>query len=109
MRKRLIGATAWWVPGVRDLINNLSVMHPEQDNDNQIVEACETVLEKDPFVDETEVLVRAHNGVVTLLGSVCSLGEKQMAEDDCWYVLGVKDVINKLTIVPGAGMERTAS
>lgn len=109
LRKRLIGVTAWWIPGVRNVINDLQVLYPEEDSDDQIVDACETVLEKDPFVDSTEVLVRVRDGVVTLIGSVCSEGEREIAESDCWYVLGVRDVINKLTVVPGAGMERPAS
>lgn len=106
LRKRLAGAAAWWVPGTRDVINDLRVLHPEPDSDDQITDACETELEKDPFVDATEVLVRTRGGVVTLLGAVCSEAEKRMAEDDCWYILGVKDVINRLAIVPGGGAER---
>lgn len=108
LRKRLIGATIWWVPGVREVVDNLIVAHPEPDGDEQLVDACATVLEKDPFVDASEVLVRVRNGVVTLLGSVCNEGEKEMAENDCWYVSGVKEVVNRLTVVPGGGMERPA-
>ncbi|MCL5264648.1 MAG: BON domain-containing protein [Chloroflexi bacterium] len=108
LRKRLAGAAAWWVAGTQDVINDLQVLYPEPDGDDQITDACETALEKDPFVDESEVLVRTRHGTVTLLGSVCSEGERQMAEDDCWYILGVKDVINKLAVYPGGGMERPA-
>lgn len=109
LRRRLIEATTWWVPGVRDVVNNLKVAHPEPDGDDQITDACEVVLEKDPFVDASEVLVRTHQGIVTLLGSVCSEGEKDMAENDCWYVSGVRDVINRLSVVPVAGTMRSAS
>ncbi len=101
LRKRLAGASAWWVPGTREVINDLKVLHPEPDDDDQITDACETALEKNPLVDESEVLVRTREGVVTLLGSVCSEGEREFAEDDCWYIQGVKDVINGLSVVPG--------
>lgn len=109
LRRRLAGGIAWWVAGTRGVVNDLRVLYPEPDGDDQITDACETMLEKDPFVDESEVLVRTRAGVVTLLGSVCSEGEKQMAEDDCWYVEGVLDVVNTLAIVPGGGAERPPS
>ena len=98
--KRLIGATAWWVPGVRDVVNSIEVHPPEEDNDWQIVEACRAVLEKDPFVDADELLVHADEGVVILTGAVCAPEERQMAESDVWFVEGVRDVLNELVVVP---------
>jgi osmotically-inducible protein OsmY len=97
--KRLAGALAWWVPGSRDVLNCLEVVPPEEDNDDEITDAVKIVLDKDPFVDEVQILVATRNRVVTLQGAVRSEGEKDMAEFDAWFVFGVDRVINNLQVV----------
>jgi osmotically-inducible protein OsmY len=97
--KRLAGALAWWVPGSRDVLNCLEVVPPEEDNDDEITDAVKIVLDKDPFVDEVQILVATRNRVVTLDGAVRSEGEKDMAEFDAWFVFGVDRVINNLQVV----------
>ena len=47
--KRLAGVVAWWVPGVRDVINGIEVAPPEEDNADMIEEAVRAALEKDPW------------------------------------------------------------
>ena len=37
--KRLVGVLAWWVPGSRDVINGLEEVPPEQDNDDELIDA----------------------------------------------------------------------
>ncbi|HEX5084031.1 MAG TPA: BON domain-containing protein, partial [Blastocatellia bacterium] len=97
--KRLAGVLAWWVPGSRDVLNCLEVVPPEEDNDGEITDAVKLILDKDPFVDDVEILVTARNRVVTLDGAVRSEGEKGMAEFDAWFVFGVDKVINKIQVV----------
>jgi osmotically-inducible protein OsmY len=97
--KRLAGALAWWVPGSRDVLNCLEVVPPEDDNDDEITDAVKIVLDKDPFVDEVQVLVSTRDRVVTLEGAVRSEGEKDMAEFDAWFIFGVDKVINNLQVV----------
>ncbi len=97
--KRLAGALAWWVPGSRDVLNCLEVVPPEEDNDDEVTDAVKIVLDKDPFVDDVQILVTTRDRVVTLEGVVSSEGEKDMAEFDTWFVFGVDKVINKLEIV----------
>lgn len=91
--KRLAGVMAWWVPGSRLVINGLGVDPAEQDND-----ALRTVLEKDPFIDPQQISIRTHNAVVTLSGLVFSQAGLDMAEFDAWYLFGVDQVINQITI-----------
>jgi osmotically-inducible protein OsmY len=97
--KRLAGALAWWVPGSRDVLNCLEVVPPEEDNNDEITDAVKIVLDKDPFVDDVQVLVSTRDRVVTLEGAVRSEGEKDMAEFDTWFVFGVDRVINNLQVV----------
>ncbi|HEV2666289.1 MAG TPA: BON domain-containing protein [Blastocatellia bacterium] len=97
--KRLAGALAWWAPGSRDVLNCLEVVPPEEDNDDEITDAVKLVMDKDPFVDDVQVLVATRDRVVTLEGAVRSEGEKDMAESDAWFIFGVDKVINNLQVV----------
>jgi osmotically-inducible protein OsmY len=97
--KRLAGALAWWAPGSRDVLNCLEVVPPEEDNDDEITDAVTIVLDKDPFVDDVQILVTTHDRVVTLDGATRSEGEKDMVESDAWFVFGVDKVINNLQVV----------
>jgi osmotically-inducible protein OsmY len=96
--KRLAGVLAWWVPGTRDVINGLEEVPPEEDNDDELVDAISLVLEKDPFVNASKIRVRSKDWMVTLEGLVPNETMKQMAERDAWYVLGVKSIINKIAV-----------
>jgi len=96
--KRLAGVLAWWVPGSRDVINGLEEVPPEQDNDDELIDAVRLVLEKDPFVNAADIRVSSKDWVVTLEGLVPTETMKQMAERDTWYVLGVKSVINMIAV-----------
>src|SRR5262245_26024038 len=97
--KRLAGALAWWAPGSRDVLNCLEVVPPEEDNDDEITDAVKIVLDKDPFVDDVQILVTTRDRVVTLDGAARSEGDKDMAESDAWFVFGVDKVINNLQVV----------
>jgi len=94
--KRLAGVLAWWVPGSRDVVNGLEVSPPEEDNDDEVMDAVRLVLEKDPFVDAAQIRVDCRNFTVTLEGVVKSEAERLMAEEDCWYVFRVDRVVNLL-------------
>ncbi len=98
--KRLAGVMAWWVPGVRDVVNGIAVEPPEDDGPDMIAEAVRVVLEKDPFVDAAQVRVGARNTVVYLTGLVPTGAEREAAERDAWCVLGVDDVVNEIEVRP---------
>jgi osmotically-inducible protein OsmY len=90
--KRLAGVLAWWVPGVRDVVNGLEVVPAEEDDDGEITDAVRLVLEKDPLVDASQIGVATHRSVVTLNGIVRCDVERQAAERDAWCVFGVDAV-----------------
>jgi osmotically-inducible protein OsmY len=96
--KRLAGVLTWWVPGCRDVINGLEEVPPEQDNDDELTDAVRLALEKDPFVNASKIHVTTKDWIVTLAGLVPNQTMKQMAERDAWYVLGVKEVVDRLQI-----------
>jgi osmotically-inducible protein OsmY len=89
---------AWWVPGSRDVINGLGVEPPENDNDDEILDALRLVLEKDPLVNATQVGATCADTVITLRGLVSNDRQKDLIEFDAWYLFGVNQVINELEI-----------
>jgi len=96
--KRLAGVLAWWVPGSRDIVNGLEVDPPEEDNDDEVRDAVRLVLEKDPFVNASQIKVSCRNFEVTLEGLVPKPLERDMAEADAWYVFRVEKVFNMLEV-----------
>jgi len=97
-RKRMAGVLAWWVPGSRDVVNGIGVTPPEQDSEAAVTDAVLQVLERDPFVNSESIRVRTRRAVVTLDGTVPREAERKLAEDDVWYVFGVDNVINNLSV-----------
>lgn len=97
--KRLAGVLAWWVPGSRDVINGMEVEPPMADSDDELADAVLLVLEKDPFVNASQIRVGCSNYVVTLDGIVPRTRERQMAAADAWYIFQVNRVINRLQVV----------
>ncbi len=96
--KRLAGALAWWIPGTTDVINSLEVTPPEEDSDAEVSDAIRLVFEKDNLIDASAITITTIDWVVTLRGMAGSDAEKNAAEEDAWYVWGVNDVINNLTV-----------
>lgn len=107
--KRLAGVLAWWVPGSRDVVNGLEVMPPEADSDDEIADTVRLVLEKDPFVNAGQIRIGARNAIVRLEGLVPTESEKDMAENDCWYVFGVDGVENRIEVHPVISTGQQAS
>lgn len=97
--KRLAGVIAWWVPGSRDVVNGIAVEPPEEDAPIAIEEAVRIALDKDPFVDASQVRVGVRHRTVRLTGAVHSQEARDAAEWDAWYVFGVDDVMNELDVI----------
>jgi osmotically-inducible protein OsmY len=96
IQKRLASVLAWWVPGIRDVINDMEVVPLQEDSDEEIAKAVRLVLEKDPFINVERIRVRVEKAVVTLEGGAPSAPQQEMAELDAWYVVGVDRVDNRL-------------
>ncbi|MBI4986400.1 MAG: BON domain-containing protein [Rhodocyclales bacterium] len=96
--KRLAGALAWWAQGCRDVVNELAVVPPEEDSDDEIADALRLVLESDPSVHAAQIGIDSRDRVVTLAGVVPSAGERTRAEMDAWSVFAVDKVVNRLEV-----------
>ncbi len=101
LHRAFAGALCWWVNGVRGVVNDLDVIYPSAPNDELLAEAVQAVMEKDPLVDESEILVLCHGGAVTLAGTVGGAVARDAAENDAWIVEGVRNVVNQIEIAPG--------
>jgi osmotically-inducible protein OsmY len=88
------------VPGVRDVVNGIAVEPAEDDGPDMIAEAVRVVLEKDPFVDATQVRIGVRNTVVRLDGLVPTGTVREAAERDAWCTFGVDKVINEIEVRP---------
>ena len=96
--KRLAGVLAWWVPGSRDVVNGIEEVPTEEDNADEIIDAIRLVLEKDPFVNASQIKLSCANDWVALDGLVKNETERRIAEADAWYVFGVDGVTNRLLV-----------
>jgi osmotically-inducible protein OsmY len=96
--RRMAGVLAWMVAGTRDVENWLGVVPPEADNDGEMADALRLVLEREPLVDADQIHVWTEGGRVTLSGAVASDEQRRIAERDAWYVLGVDDVANEISV-----------
>lgn len=92
--RRLAEVLAWWTRGCTDVDNRLRLSPEQEDNDGEITDAVRIVLEKDPWLDATQVEVETRERVVQLQGMLPGEEQKRMAEKDAWYVPGVRDVRN---------------
>lgn len=96
--KRLAGVIAWWVPGVRDVVNGIAVEPEEEDSPDLIAEAVRVVLEKDPLVNASQIREGVRHRVVRLTGLVSADSEREAAERDVWMIFGVDTVINEIEV-----------
>lgn len=97
--KRIAEVLAWWVPGCRNVLNQLAVMPAEEDTDDEISDAVHLALEMDPLIRTADQIgVTTSLGAVTLEGAVRRKEEREMAEFDTWCVAGTNEVINHLKI-----------
>lgn len=104
--RRLAEVLTWWTSGCQRVENQIEIIPPEDDNDNELSDAVRIVLEKDPLVHAGQIKVGAAAGVVELDGSVASDEERQLAVLDAWYVPGVSNVDDRIDVRLG---DRAAS
>lgn len=96
--KRAAGVLAWWTPGCRDVINSLDVQPPEEDHDDEIVDALRLVLEMDPLVQAERISATCRDAVITLEGVARTEEEKRRAEFDAWCLFAVDGVENRIEV-----------
>lgn len=101
-----------WVAGVTNVnVSELRVERWARDNDlragkyqpkpdDEVRRAVETQLLYEPLVLGAEVKTEVEEGVVTLRGTLDSLMSRRIAERTAREVVGVKRVVNRITVEP---------
>lgn len=84
--RRMAELIAWWVPGVRGVVNQIAINPPEVDTDDDITDSVRFALDKDPLVNSSQIRITTRDGLVTLEGLVPQPEERHMAEQDVWYL-----------------------
>jgi osmotically-inducible protein OsmY len=80
-----------------------------QRSDDRIEEEINDQLTRHWSLDATDVQVEVNNGEVTLLGSVQTRRDRQLAEAIADSVFGVRDIHNRLAVQkPSTGSDRAA-
>lgn len=96
--KRLAGVLAWWTPGCRDVVNSLDVQPPEEDSEDEVLDALRLVLEMDPLVQAGQIRASCRDYVVTLDGFVRTEEERRRVEDNAWCLFAVDNVVNRIEV-----------
>lgn len=92
---------AWSVRGVVEVVNQLVVVPPAARADIEIVGDVREALARHPQIISTDIEVSAVDGTVTLRGTVHTLEQKWVAEDIARWVVGVRDVVDEITVRSG--------
>jgi len=90
---------AWQVPGVQEVINNLTVTEAQaapESADEKLARRVEFELYSTRAISLKNVQIHSQNGTVTLTGNVTSRAEKLLAEKITQSVEGVRKVVNNL-------------
>lgn len=94
--RRLAEVLTWWTAGCQRVNNRLHVTPAEQETDDELADAIQMVLEKDPLVHSGQLRIAVRERVVTMHGYLASDEERRLALMDTWYVPGVHDVVDQV-------------
>ena len=89
-----------WQQGVTGIINNLKVLPSQTAKSDANIKIILNELMKNQFPIEKSAQFTVADGIVNLTGSVSTLWVKKKMQESFANVLGVKGVINNLTIEP---------
>jgi hypothetical protein len=96
--KRLLEGVTWWIPGVRNVTNHLTVSPSEADSDTDISDALTWLLGMDSEIPDGQVSISTKDQVVRLEGLLFDDGQKRKAEQDAWSIWGVNGVVNNIQV-----------
>jgi len=85
------------IRGVRDVLDHLQVL-PTPVGNRELRDRVRSAVRLDPAAGDYGLKITAENGVVTLLGSVVSQRERELAEWIAKGVHGVRDVKNNIAV-----------
>lgn len=86
-----------YLTGVKG-VTNLIIVHPPQASARDVSKKIKEVLHRTAEVDAERINVEAHDGTVTLTGTVRSYAERQDVERAAWSAPGVSSVDDRLAV-----------
>lgn len=87
------------VPGVTDVINELTVAMVPSRSDEAIAADVRLGLESNIAADLSDVSISVKRGVVTLKGNVATVAQRWLVDEVVRWTPGVVDVVNDLGVV----------
>ena len=96
---------AYIIPGVKKVINNLSVVYPRRTSDDKIAERIRSMVDWSADVDGSQIEVTVRSGAVFLQGVVKSYWEKMKTEEIASNTEGVTAIVNTVTVFPSGNYE----
>jgi len=98
-QKWLAGEVAARVKGIRDVVNMLRITPLLVIDDESLKKHIRRVLTRNSKIDMSNISVEVANSVVHLNGSVGTVAEKRLTEQEVWAIAGVRDIINKIEVL----------
>ena len=98
VEKSYVASDAWSVPGVVDVVDNVVIAPQAVRSDAEIADDVRAALGRNVRVDPSRIEVAVTNAVVYLRGTVDTAEKKWLGEDVAWWTIGVRDVVNELTV-----------
>lgn len=87
------------VPGVRRIINGLSIRHGETEGDRNLTNIARETLRETPNISPAQVKVYVVDGIAYLSGDVYSVEAKHTAEKAIAKLEGIEQVMNDIQVV----------
>jgi len=96
--KLMAQSIASWQDGVIDMTSSIKVLSPTvAKSDENLKQIIADILQKS-FSLEKNVSYDVSNGIVDIKGKVSSLFAKDHIQEEIQHLLGVKDVVNEMTV-----------
>ena len=98
-REKLMATTiASWQKGVKGIENELTVLTPKAARSDANLDIILHEILENEFPLDKNVDLTVQNGVVKMRGQAYRLWDKRKMEEEFLKVIGVKEVINELTV-----------
>jgi osmotically-inducible protein OsmY len=96
--KKVITRLAASVPGVRKVVNRSRVVPAALVNDETLAERVRRCIQSHPLLRSVLISVQCRESVIELAGTVDRPSLRLHAEDACWSLRGVRQVLNRLQV-----------